>query len=98
MFTVLVTYGNTMPPQRFAGGIPSMSAARTLQDLAVSKGFKDATIYDEAEVKQVLREASRSRGVPGAAKALASQLHALWSEPCSSQSRPSRRDVHARRA
>jgi hypothetical protein len=65
--TVIVTYGNAWPNQRWASNIKSPQDARALRQGAISKGFVDATIWIERDFQAFLREKQAGQADSGRA-------------------------------
>ena len=60
-FTVIVTYGNAWPNQRWARDIQSFEDAKLLKQGAIDKGFEDAEIWREKDFQKFLKAKERVR-------------------------------------
>lgn len=60
-FTVIVTYGNAWPNQRWARDIRTFEDAKLLKQGAIDKGFVDAEIWREKDFQKMLKAKERER-------------------------------------
>lgn len=57
-YCIVATYGNTTPV-RWCSGVPKREDAEKLKEVAIGKGFRDATIWTEKEYRAICEARQR---------------------------------------